>query len=396
MQREHQEELQQRMQELPPHPTHSTSNPNHTPEQLQREREREPITTNDNITNNYNTTCPIGLIYVQRDDINQLHSQSSSNIAHQQQQHQHLIPKRVFQTSKSHCVAPKFHNALEHWHHFNATNKTTSDTTTTSWNYYLFDDDEIHAFFHSQMTHFPMLGPIVKHCLPHGTLKADLWRYLVLWEYGGIYSDLDAIATPAFPTETLNEVDALFVVEQYHLLSQYWMAVSPKHPLMWYAIQAALNFLLQAPEDLMQADAAWKTGPHALHQGLAWFAEASFSNTQPPIVHPFGIGTKPVKAGTYLGPYNRTVTVIGEGENQNEFINRDVLGGRSKNKAYEAMGMQHFTKQSDLYMNSATPKAGRTCREAITRPLPKNVIGSVHVNQSSGKLREPPFLPPVY
>lgn len=139
------------------------------------------------------------------------------------------IPRIIHQTSKSRCVTKKVARAIHKW-----------QQQFPEWNYFFHDDEAVRKLLHTDFPEFPHLGIVSQNCLMHGTVTADLWRYLVLWVYGGIYADIDAV--PArFASDTLSiQDDAFFVVEQYHLLSQYFMALSPRHPLMYYAIQKCL------------------------------------------------------------------------------------------------------------------------------------------------------------
>ena len=41
---------------------------------------------------------------------------------------------------------------------------------------------------------FPQYLPIFRH-IKHGIYKADFWRYLVLYQFGGLYADMDSIYT---------------------------------------------------------------------------------------------------------------------------------------------------------------------------------------------------------
>ena len=74
-------------------------------------------------------------------------------------------------------------------------------------------------------------------------MRADLWRYVLLCEYGGIYSDVDTYPNTTFVLP--HDVDAYFVLEGDGLLSQYFMAVAPHHPLLFYTIQHAVANLLE-------------------------------------------------------------------------------------------------------------------------------------------------------
>jgi hypothetical protein len=280
----------------------------------------------------YTKTCPGGFVLIRNDDSNAAPPDITDTTAPR-------IPMIVHQTAKSRCLTPDISQATEAWHF-------------PGWSYYFHDDDAVLRLFQQEFHEFPYLQDVVQKCLVHGTLKADLWRYMVLWVYGGIYADLDAVPAKLTPDNIIHQslismnttstspmntdTDALFVVEQFHMLSQYFMAVSPRHPLMYYAIQEALVSLLQAP-DTGRIAAAMVTGPHALHR-----AYVRFRNDAGALVDPAGRGYKPVHAGHFVGTYNRSVTVVGVAEHQNEYINRDVLGMHKKKASYQKMGMRHF------------------------------------------------------
>lgn len=250
------------------------------------------------------------------------------------------IPRIIHQTSKSRCLAKSIFKLTERWQF-------------DDWEYYLHDDEAIERLFAQEAVHFPLLPQISRHCLVHGTLKADLWRYLVLWVYGGIYTDLDTAPNAFVPDSTISpQDDALFVVEQYHMLSQYFMAVTPRHPLMWYAIQRALQNLWDLA-DTGKVGAAMVTGPHTLHRAFIDFRYDAGFRTDPA-----GVGYKPVSAGHYVGSLNYTVAVIGVGENQNEYIHRDLLGMQKKTVAYEKMNMRHFQQDKKF-------PTGRSCLSTL-------------------------------
>lgn len=243
------------------------------------------------------------------------------------------IPKVVHQTSKSVCLTRSFAKAMIQW-------KQWED-----WAYYLHDDDAMMRLFRHHSADFPGLAKVVERCLPYGTIKADLWRYLLLWVYGGVYVDIDAVPAKWTPALLQPNDDAFFVVEQFHMLSQYFMAVTPRHPLMWYAIQHSL-LNLQRATDTGRLPAAMTTGPHALHQ-----AYRSFRQDAGEFVDEARTGTKPVWAGRFVGSYGRTVTIMGVAANQNEYIDRDVIGSL-KRLEYGKLGM---TFHQDDRKNLSSP-----------------------------------------
>ncbi|CAB9519602.1 glycosyltransferase [Seminavis robusta] len=214
----------------------------------------------------------------------------------------------------------------------------------------------------SQSDEFPMLHDLVMaNCLPHGTLNADVWRYLVLWTYGGVYADIDTQPTKVFISSNNNDNkgtaiqdsdDGWFVVEQFHILSQYVMAVSPRHPLVYYAIQHATNKIM-VQEDTKQINAALVTGPHALHRAFQDFCKDAGIRMDPQ-----GVGFKPVKAGIWQGTNGRSITVVGRGELEGEYITREMMSLHLKKKQYAKMGMSSFREDK---MQSS----GQSCMAAL-------------------------------
>jgi mannosyltransferase OCH1-like enzyme len=252
------------------------------------------------------------------------------------------IPKIIHQTARSRCVTPAFATITNKW-------------KFPGWSYYFHDDDALDRLLHMDFPEFPHLRVILRNCVTNGTLKADLWRYLVLWVYGGVYADFDS-APNEFSADTIDPTDdGWFVVEQYHILSQWFMAVSPRHPLMYYAIHHSLLNLLEA-EDTQQIGAHLKTGPHALHRAFMDFRKDAGI-----LVDPLGTGFKPVWSGRFAGTHNRTITVVGVGENENEFVQRLAVDPIVRQKAYRAMGMTHFSK----YTKPNAKKSGHTCLDAM-------------------------------
>jgi hypothetical protein len=178
-------------------------------------------------------------------------------------------------------------------------------------------------------------------------LKADLWRYLVLWDYGGIYVDLDSLPNDFYsksePSVTIDPDDqGFFAVDHYHYLSQYFIAVAPRHVLMYYTIQAALSNILLA-RDTGTINPARTTGPTALHAGLQSLCLDGGVDLPVAIANPGNqkqLG--PVAEGVYSGGTGVSIRVVGKQDNQ--VIHREGLKRGEKNLIYQKMGMQHYSK----------------------------------------------------
>ena len=253
--------------------------------------------------------------------------------------HSKKIPNIVHQTTKSRCFHSKLAPISQVWRDLEG------------WSYYLHDDDAIwNLVYGREWPEFPHLKTVIR-CLKSMTAVSDVWRYLVLWEYGGMYVDLDTVPNKWKPDFIAPEDDAYFVVENYDAPSQYWMAVSPRHPLMYYAIQQSLLKIMDSI-NTGKIDAAFVTGPFALLDGFSWF-----------MLDVNEIKGKPVKAGLYKGRYNRSVRIVGEGrQRSNDIIRREALGRNQKIELYHAMNMTHFMEDKKKGRQS---KNGKSCH-AIT------------------------------
>lgn len=89
-----------------------------------------------------------------------------------------MISKNIFQTWKTKKVSDEFFALMDTWKAKNA-----------NYQYQLHDDEECLDFLKSfdRMVYRSYL-----RILP-GAFKADLWRYCVLFEFGGFYCDVDTI-----------------------------------------------------------------------------------------------------------------------------------------------------------------------------------------------------------
>ena len=87
------------------------------------------------------------------------------------------IPPIVHMTGKSPCLTESFYNGALAW-------------TFPNHSFYFHDEDAVnHLLFERDWPMFPQIKNAME-CLKDagGAAKADLWRYLALWEYGGIYT----------------------------------------------------------------------------------------------------------------------------------------------------------------------------------------------------------------
>lgn len=105
--------------------------------------------------------------------------------------------------------------------------------------------------------------------------------------------------------------------------SQYFIAISPHHPLTFFAVNTALQRLYEE-QNIVQQYVPYITGPGA-------FKIASI----------FALGNGYPQNGTHVGVNNRTVTMVGDRlvAKRREYINR----GSVSNREYSKMNMTHYS-----------------------------------------------------
>ena len=251
------------------------------------------------------------------------------------------IPRIIHLTSRSKCTMAKVKEAtIDKWR------------SLTNHSLYFHDDDAMEALLQRDWPEFPYLKMIQK-CLVSGAAKADLWRLLVLWEYGGIYSDTDTAPGELFLNDnTSNPVigpddEAFFVIEAEGFLSQYFMAAAPKHPLIYLTIVQILERLL-AVENIKEQYVPFVTGPGALKAAFVDFMGRGNTDGKPP-------------AGVYQGSQSvgnglHTVTVKGDRRTASRrYVVRQGIDHHTKVAAYKAVGMSHFNevKKDNTVVNSS-------------------------------------------
>lgn len=310
-----------------------------------RQREQQPYESNDNaehwipiVSSNTTTmklqnqtTCPPNMTYMGDRD-------KPPTITTKQSHSRCIIPNVLYQTGPSRCVATSLY-------------KETISKWEDLYDSYRFYDDAAmdQILYHPRIKAlFPTL-PLALQCIEHANMpvmKADIWRYLILWQHGGIFADLDVKPNFANTTNGIFQPhdDGVFVLvktgKASHVVSQWFMAVGQRHPMMHYAIQIAANSVLWAKRSLPLTH----TGPQALYSATKEFLK----------------GTNISERGLQVGKkyYNQ--------QKQRSFVvlPQDVAHNQaapSKEKSYEDMNMTHYwdTMKSYKYNN------GQRCIEFL-------------------------------
>ena len=150
----------------------------------------------------HHAKCPDGQAYVKN-----THVPNSFNTAKRK------IPKVVHMTSKSNCFTKPYASNADLWRF-------------EDYSFMMHDDAAVGRLFrHNEWPEFPLLKEILP-CLTSGAMRADYWRYLVIWAFGGVYTDMDNAPGVQFKNGTIitDEIDAFFEVERSEVASQYFFA----------------------------------------------------------------------------------------------------------------------------------------------------------------------------
>jgi mannosyltransferase OCH1-like enzyme len=139
------------------------------------------------------------------------------------------IPKTIWQTMKSNVVPAKMREWADTWIKLNP-----------EYQYNFVDDDGIGMFIRSSFPDYLQAFEKIKH----GASKADLWRYLVMFKYGGIYADVDCFCVN--PLKEWIDPGAAYVTQLgVNKDVCQWLIISiPGNPIFIRAAERALDNVL--------------------------------------------------------------------------------------------------------------------------------------------------------
>jgi mannosyltransferase OCH1-like enzyme len=167
-----------------------------------------------------------------------------------------MIPKNIFQTHKSlkYVVSkPKLAQAMKSWQKFSKEIK-----------YFFYSDKMCDTFMKE---HFS--GNVYEaYCkLPLAVMKADLWRYCILYKYGGIYADVDTICHQN-PNLFINECLLCIVPENSSHLCQWVFSAPPGSPFLESIIQLSVERIHNTQEIKGEHIVHNLTGPAVFTEGI--------------------------------------------------------------------------------------------------------------------------------
>lgn len=180
-----------------------------------------------------------------------------------------------------------------------------------SYDFHFHDDQAVDFLLHQEWPEFPHLQKLLHSCIQFGgAVKIDIWRVLVLYKYGGFYSDIDAAPSVTFTQDTVGPNDsAIFLSDVWNRPSQGCQGMESRHPIAYFTMLEILTRVL-AMEDISTVKPVFLTGPDALKFGYGKAMK-------------FWNGSDIFEPGVHEGKFAKQIRKLGRKEAKLEVFNTE-------------------------------------------------------------------------
>lgn len=141
------------------------------------------------------------------------------------------IPRNIFQTMETNLISSDM----------NEYSRKRLIGLNPNYKYFYYNSLECLEFIKNYFE--PHVLYCYKKLLP-GAFKSDLWRYCVLYKYGGVYCDSRFVPLVPFDDYITDDLNFVIPNDPFNGLWQGFMAVSPKHPFIKYTIDLTCRDIL--------------------------------------------------------------------------------------------------------------------------------------------------------
>ena len=170
-----------------------------------------------------------------------------------------ITPCNIFQTHKSMSYIkskPDIFNAFKSW-----------VTYSNSFNYYFYNDKMCDNFIKDTAIYINK-DIYTAYCrLPMAVMKADLWRYCVIYHYGGIYADTDTICT-THPAIFIKKSLLTIGPENRDHLCQWTFAAPKGSSILKSIIDVSVERIINMAEIKGEHIIHYLTGPGVFTDGI--------------------------------------------------------------------------------------------------------------------------------
>ena len=177
------------------------------------------------------------------------------------------IPRIMHVSMKSRCLPRDLARTMDRW-----------KATLPNYSIFFHDDEAVARLIDQDWPQFPDLHRAMRCILYKGAMKIDVWRVLILYKYGGVYTDIDNWPTDAFKESTIrSDLSGFFFQDAYGRPSQWFMAVEPHHPLMDLALNRIILNIMDMG-NLRKPKVVSITGPHAMRNAYVYLLAPTCCN----------------------------------------------------------------------------------------------------------------------
>jgi len=273
---------------------------------------------------------------------------------------ENLIPKILHVSFKSRCVGRDHAEFLSRW-----------SNTLENYSIFFYDDESVDNLINQDWPEFPGLHEAMKCVQYKGAMTVDIWRVLILYKYGGIYTDIDNSPTQKFDESLIpDDVSAFFFTDSANRPSQWFMAMEPKHPLMYLCMKYIINNLLNM-DSISGPRTVYVTGPGAVRSAYDTFFHMSHDEDD---VYGGGIHT---------GLFGKTVQKISQEEtilhiiyqNTKEMVAFNATVSMTRgDRIVKDTGVLHWdTVKYKAWKNKIIPDM--SCNEFLNQKVENKAIG---------------------
>ncbi|GBG29746.1 Initiation-specific alpha-1,6-mannosyltransferase [Hondaea fermentalgiana] len=169
------------------------------------------------------------------------------------------IPRQIFFSGATRLVAKPICDNLAHL-----------QAQNPEYDIYFFDDNDIDTFL--WRSEFAPIRPLY-NMIATGAIKSDIWRYLVMLKFGGVYSDLDSEWHGHFRDFIPRDIEIVSAGMQDGAISQWFMVFVPGYQIMSkaadFALRRVLGILCGGPEAKWEfKDKKYISGPPLLQDAF--------------------------------------------------------------------------------------------------------------------------------
>jgi len=259
------------------------------------------------------------------------------------------IPKTLHISYKSRCVPTDiFADSIQRWME-----------ALPDYSFYFHDDHAVDRLLQQDWPEFPGLHRTMQCMKYKGAMTIDLWRMLIIYEFGGLYTDIDNAPIPEFKNgSVISPEDTFFASsDAWNRPIQNIFAMEARHPIAEFTVQNILINVYNL-ESLRYPRLVFTTGPEALKKAYLTYLKITYGDEgrkillKPGVYH--GFLKKQIhkeEKWHWLHPqHNETVEIDGENVTRQEI-------------AHAISGVDHWLNAQD----ENEERFDYSCREYLYR-----------------------------